>query len=203
MSTGGLRERNKARTREEILGAALGLFETKGYDETTCEDIAAAAGVSARTFFRYFDAKVDVLFAGRSDDTGPFAVIAELLERPATEDPVEAVRQSIQHNPIAVLESQRDLVLRQFRVMMTTPSLATLQLEQFHRFEPQLAAAIAQRTGRRPEDPAARLLAAATACALRLSIERWVASGANPAALRPLVDEAFDLLADGFAALTD
>jgi AcrR family transcriptional regulator len=199
MSPSGLRARNRARTRDDIIEAALGLFEGRGYDATTCEDIAAAADVSVRTFFRYFDAKVDVLVAGRSDEEGPQAVIAEVLDRPAGEQPVAVLRRALRH-PIGVLESQRDLVVRQVRVMMATPSLETFRREQFHRFEDPLAAAIATRLGRQPGDLDARLLAAATAAALRISIERWVASGARQETLRPLVDEAFDRLEHGLRA---
>jgi AcrR family transcriptional regulator len=199
MSPSGLRARNRARTRDDIIEAALGLFEGRGYDATTCEDIAAAADVSVRTFFRYFDAKVDVVLAGRSDEEGPQAVIAEVLDRPAGEQPVAVLRRALRH-PIGVLESQRDLVVRQVRVMMATPSLETFRREQFHRFEDPLAAAIATRLGRQPGDLDARLLAAATAAALRISIERWVASGARQETLRPLVDEAFDRLEHGLRA---
>jgi AcrR family transcriptional regulator len=199
MSPSGLRARNRARTRDDIIEAALGLFEGRGYDATTCEDIAAAADVSVRTFFRYFDAKVDVLVAGRSDEEGPRAVIAEVLDRPAGEQPVAVLRRALRH-PIGVLESQRDLVVRQVRVMMATPSLETFRREQFHRFEDPLAAAIATRLGRQPGDLDARLLAAATAAVLRISIERWVASGARQETLRPLVDEAFDRLEHGLRA---
>jgi len=199
MSQTGLRARNRSRTRDDIVEAALGLFEERGYDATTCEDIAAAADVSARTFFRYFDTKVDVVLAGRTEEEGPQAIIAEVLDRPAGEHPVEVLRQALRH-PVGVVESQRDLVVRQFRVMMATPSLETLRREQFHRFEDPLAAAIATRLGRQPGDLDARLLAAATAAALRISIERWVASGARRGTLRPLLDEAFDRLEHGFGS---
>jgi hypothetical protein len=63
-----------------------------------------------------------------------------------------------------------------------------------------LAAAIATRLGRQPGDLDARLLAAATAAALRISIERWIASGVRRGTLRRLVDEAFDRLEHGLSA---
>ena len=53
----GLRERKKARTRAELQRHALRLFRDRGYAATTVDDIAAAADVSRSTFFRYFRAR--------------------------------------------------------------------------------------------------------------------------------------------------
>jgi AcrR family transcriptional regulator len=55
------------RTRSALLEAALNLFSANGYDATTTDEIAASAGVSARTFFRYFPTKESVLFFGEYD----------------------------------------------------------------------------------------------------------------------------------------
>ncbi|MEZ3161153.1 TetR family transcriptional regulator [Microbacterium sp. BWT-B31] len=58
------RAEQKDRTREEIRRAALDLYETRGFDGTTIDDIAALASVGRRTFFRYFPCKEAVLFDG-------------------------------------------------------------------------------------------------------------------------------------------
>jgi len=62
---GGLpwRERKKADTRERVLDAAMGLFREKGYDQTAVEEITDAAKIAKGTFFNYFGAKEDILYA--------------------------------------------------------------------------------------------------------------------------------------------
>jgi AcrR family transcriptional regulator len=58
----GMMARNQARNREEVVAAAVRLFLERGYDAVSAEEIAVAAGLSRRTFFRYFGSKDDVLF---------------------------------------------------------------------------------------------------------------------------------------------
>ncbi|MBY8879011.1 TetR family transcriptional regulator [Streptomyces sp. PLK6-54] len=85
----GLRERKKAQTRRELRAGAARLFADQGFAGTTVADIAAAANVSERTFFRYFDSKEALLLP---DGEELFARIgAELAARPPREEPVEAV----------------------------------------------------------------------------------------------------------------
>src|SRR5919107_864075 len=87
----GLRERKKAETRRSIQEHALRLFLEKGYDATTVEEIAAAAGVSHMTFFRYFPSKPAVV---ENDDYDP--MIAELIKgRPAGEPPLTAIARAL------------------------------------------------------------------------------------------------------------
>src|SRR5690606_40551331 len=78
------RERKKLETRQALEQAALRLFGEKGYDQTTVEDIAEAADVAVRTFFRYFSSKQDVLFGEDVTDLVG-RLRSELANRPANE----------------------------------------------------------------------------------------------------------------------
>ncbi|OYD67968.1 TetR family transcriptional regulator [Rhodococcus sp. OK302] len=69
----GLRERKKAHTRASIQEHALRLFQERGYDATTVQQIIDACEISESTFFRYFPAKADVVLA---DDFDPLIVEA-------------------------------------------------------------------------------------------------------------------------------
>jgi AcrR family transcriptional regulator len=88
-----LRERKKIQTRAEIFAAAIKLFRAQGYEETTVEQIVAAANYSKATFFRYFASKEDVLF-GDADQR-----LADLKARLATlhgtARPWQAIREAI------------------------------------------------------------------------------------------------------------
>jgi len=189
----GLRERKKARTREAIIDAALDLFERNGYEATTVEDIAAAAEVSPRTFFRYFDSKLDLVMARRGEkhpDLGQ-----ALAARPAGEGLLEAVR--------AVLRTELEeqvgdpLVRREFQVMLTTPGLRRLAREHFHEEEADMVPAVAARLGCDPDDPAAHIATGMIASALWAAIDRWIAEGAGRERLDELLDQAFAALGEG------
>ncbi|EXG82993.1 TetR/AcrR family transcriptional regulator [Cryptosporangium arvum] len=89
----GRRELHKQETRRALQEAAVRLFEQDGYDRTTVRDIAAAAGVTERTFFRYFATKEELVL-GEVLDLLP--VIREaVIERPAGETPYQAVRSAL------------------------------------------------------------------------------------------------------------
>jgi hypothetical protein len=83
MTTGeepGLRERKRARTRQAIAAAALDLFDRQGFAQTTIQQVAEAADVSARTVSGYFPRKEDLAFPGEEEALEALAV--ELEERP-------------------------------------------------------------------------------------------------------------------------
>jgi AcrR family transcriptional regulator len=89
----GRREANKRATRQALQQAADRLFAQQGYAATTVRDIAQAAGVTERTFFRYFTGKDELII---DEALGWLPDLRERLRtRPASEDPVTALRRSV------------------------------------------------------------------------------------------------------------
>jgi len=89
----GRREQHKRVTRAALHEAAQRLFAERGYQQTTVRDIAEAAGVTERTFFRYFGAKEELVLASAGDWLGP--VSAAIRARPDDEDAVTAVQRVV------------------------------------------------------------------------------------------------------------
>jgi AcrR family transcriptional regulator len=150
-----LQERKRRVTRDLIENAALDLFLERGYDETTVDEIAAAAGVSARTFFRYFAAKEDVLFADHRDEFESF--LTSLREQPAGIPAPTRVRQALAAT--AHLDRARAQEARH-RLIATVPAIR----ERMYRLSPDYENAIAddiRRTDPTTSEAAALLAAGA------------------------------------------
>ncbi|CAN3126592.1 HTH tetR-type domain-containing protein [Mycobacterium sp. smrl_JER01] len=150
MTTGerpSLRERKKSRTRETVRREAFRLFQLHGYAQTTVDQIAQAADVSPRTFFRYFPTKESVLF---SDDL--LAPILEaFLAAPAQLSPVAAYRHAAAEVFAAMAGPEFDFVIARQRLLYALPEAKGALWNEHVKAIRLLAAAIAQRL-RRPED---------------------------------------------------
>ncbi|MFI7599840.1 TetR family transcriptional regulator [Actinoplanes sp. NPDC049681] len=157
MTSPGLRERKKARTRAAIREHALRLFEEQGYAATTVDQIAEAADVSPSTFFRYFPAKEDVVLA---DDYDPLLLQA-LRDQPADAHPVEAVKLAIRQVFSAIAADDWAVERRRQRILLSVDDLRARALHQYTSTMGQLAAAVAERAGLPADDFQARVLAGA------------------------------------------
>jgi AcrR family transcriptional regulator len=193
-ATLGLRERNKLRTRQEIADATLQLAAERGLENVTVEQIAAAAEIAPRTFFRYFESKEDALLADHSDR---LALLRQTLrDRPSSEGPLTAVRASILE-VVGDLEDNRELMLCKFELMENSPTLHAQSLEKMAELERTLAEALAERSGVDLErDYRPFVIAAAVCSAMRVAIDRWGASGGD-GNLTEMVERALDLLDGG------
>jgi AcrR family transcriptional regulator len=157
----GLRERKKLRTRATLIQTAAELCERHGYDNTTVDQIAAAADVSPRTFSRYFPTKEAVIFA-IIEDTAAF-VAAELMVLPLDITEYEAmlrahlkaVQPGLDGRPTAIFHSMAALV----RIVNSSASLAVTNIpyRQQHEHFPTVIA-IAKRMGLSTEDDAVHLV---------------------------------------------
>jgi AcrR family transcriptional regulator len=187
----GLRERKKARTRAAIQRHALRLFREQGYYATTVSQIAEAAEVSESTFFRYFPNKEDVVLW---DDFDPRVIEVFRAQPPGTR-PVQALRTAIRE-VLSQLppEDQADLRERT-DLMLAVPELRMTMIEQVASPMRLFAQVLAERSGRRPDDPAVRALVGAI---MGVSIATMFAFAENPDAdMVAMLDEALGYLDAG------
>jgi AcrR family transcriptional regulator len=124
----GLRERKKLRTRRAIAGAALRLFDERGFEETTISDIAAAADVSPRTFFSYFPSKDNVVFAEMDERLAD--VRAGLAERPSGETPLATFRRVAEALLQAIAAEDGEYGAIQVSLIRERPSLQAQALKR-------------------------------------------------------------------------
>ncbi|MFI9379829.1 TetR family transcriptional regulator [Kutzneria sp. NPDC052558] len=166
----GLRERKKQQTRMALVDAALALFETKGFEAATVEEIAAAVDVSPRTFFRYFPAKEAVLLAVHDEE------FARLM---AAVDTAPTLAEAV----VAAIDGDHDRFRRVQELLARTPALHATFLHRSVEQEHELVARLLPPDADPEQTLRTRLLVAATFAALRVAVEDWLATpGADCAA---------------------
>ena len=152
-----LRERKKARTRASIREHALRLFREQGYQATTVEQIAAAAEVSPSTFFRYFPTKEDVVLQDDMD----VRMVEKFAAQPPELAPIPAMRAAMRETWKSFTDEEWELIFEGARLSMTVPEVRARAMHEFSRSISAIAAALAQRVGRSPDDLRVRVLAGA------------------------------------------
>lgn len=198
---GGLRERKKRATRAALAEAAVRLAAEHGAEKVTVEAISAAAGVSVRTFFNYFDTRDDA-FVVIDADAGA-RMRRAVLDAPPALTPLEALREAMAAE-LAEAEQQHELWRLHAEVLHASPHLLARGVGAHMAAEAGLADAIAERLRGTGADGAApglypRLLAAVAGAAVRTSVEHWSAHQ-QEAAFIDVFHEVFTLLAAGLPA---
>lgn len=196
-----LRERNRERTRQDIERAAFALFASQGFEETTIEQIAAAAGISPRTFFRHFPTKEAVVFADHDRN------VARLRVALAVADPRQPLLDRIRTAILVVQDPGRNAQreLTRAHLASESPTVRAHLYGLVEELEMVVVDAIAAELG--STDQAwgqAHLMAGAVFGTLR-GARRAAGSipGADP---QRLLTDAFDLVERGFGrhrALTE
>jgi AcrR family transcriptional regulator len=146
------------------------LFEQRGYNDTTVADIAHAAGLTKRTFFRYFADKREVLFAG--SDMLQTELVAAVEAAPADARPFEAAAIGLEATA-PFFQERRDFSVRRQRVIDSSPELQERELIKRERLAHAVAAALHRRGA---EEPAASLAAQTAMAVFHVAFTRWVSS---------------------------
>jgi AcrR family transcriptional regulator len=185
------RAEKKAATKHAIQDHALRLFVEKGYDATTVEEIAAAAGVSHMTFFRYFPRKEEVV---EYDEYDP--LLEDLIAaRPPDEAPITAVHNALRVGLQQVLTTDREARLIRTRLILDNPVLRSRNLVAQDTTRDLFARALARRGGLAEPDLAATVQASAALGAIAPALTAWAEDG--EADLIALIDSAFTALEFG------
>ncbi|WP_329116656.1 TetR/AcrR family transcriptional regulator [Streptomyces sp. NBC_01353] len=189
-----LRERKKLRTRAAIRKATYRLVAEQGYEAATVERIAAAADVSPSTVVRYFPVKEDILLTDESD-----AVLdARLRARPADEEPLESLRAVVLDAVATAFADEPEETRLRARVMVEVPAVRARLTETAAETAQLLARALAERTGREPDDLEVRVFTAAVLGALREATVYWAERGQTDDLVR-LLDRTVDTLKGGLS----
>jgi AcrR family transcriptional regulator len=185
------RERKKAATKHAIQDHALRLFVEKGYDATTVEEIAAAAGVSHMTFFRYFPRKEEVV---EYDEYDP--LLEDLIAaRPADEAPLTALHNAIRTGLETVLTTDREALRVRTRLILNNAVLRSRNLIAQDATRDLFARALARRAGRSAPELADTVQASAALGAIGPALTAWADD--EDADLVALTDSAFTALKAG------
>lgn len=184
----GLRERKRRETRQRITDAGMRLFIEQGIDATTIDQIAAAAGISRRTFFHYFTAKDEILLSLQS---GMGAMIAAAVrDAPHGKRPIDAVRDALVQ--VCATIPAADMIAID-RLMRASAAVQARKQASYVQHEQDLFAALRERWPQPGRETALRLVAMLAIGAVRLATDTLSREGGKRP-LAELLDEAFDAL---------
>jgi mycofactocin system transcriptional regulator len=187
--------RRRATSRAELERAAFALFAAQGFDATTVDEIAAAAGIGRRTFFRYFPSKNDIPWGNFEDELERMRV--RLKACPPEIPLMDAIRVAlIDFNRVA--PAQVPLHRRRMELILRVPTLLAHSTLRFTAWREVVAEFAAERTGRRPDDLAPQTIAHAVLGVAVAAYEHWLDDPGSD--LGTLLDNAMRQLAAAFGA---
>lgn len=192
----------RLKMRRELAAAAMELFATKGYEATTVDEIAAAAGVARRTFFRHFRSKEEAIFPDH-DDTLVRAE-AVLNAAPPHEHPLDTVCRGIKE-VMRMYASSPAVSVERYRLTREVPTLREREIASVARYERLFTRYLLGHFDERDhhdgnDDPLlAEVAASAVVTAHNHVLRRWLRAGGQ-GDVEAQLDHAFAIVRDTFGS---
>jgi AcrR family transcriptional regulator len=176
-------------TRERLQAVSLRLFAEQGFERTTVAEIAAAADVTERTFFRHFADKREVLFGGQDDFLALFT--DPIRAAPADVAPFDLIAQSLEGAGAFFPDERRAWSRMRQPIIDAEPSLMERELGKLATLTVRLGEVLRDRG---VPEPAATLAAETGVTVFHLSFQQWIAPGEDRT-LAAIARERLDALA--------
>ncbi|SHK58364.1 transcriptional regulator, TetR family [Pseudonocardia thermophila] len=172
----GRSEAGRAEVRRELVAAAVAQFTEHGYDETTVDAIAAAAGVGRRTFFRYFRSKEEAI---SPDHTAGLARVADVFETAHPSEPPALVALRAGETVFDLYTEDPALSVARYRLTHQVPALRDRESASVDHYRRLLTRHLRKRLADDPDgDLRAAVVGAAVVAAHNLALRTWLAAGA-------------------------
>jgi len=185
--------RKRVTSRAKLENTAFGLFADRGFDHVTVDDIAAAAGIGRRTFFRYFPSKNDIPWGAFEAELDRMR--ARLKACPPEVPLMDAIRLAlVDFNRVS--PAQAPMHRRRMELILRVPTLLAHSTLRFTAWREVIAEFVAERTGLRPGDLAPQAIAHAVLGVAVAAYEHWLDD--RSADLGALLDDAMRQLDEAF-----
>ncbi len=191
-----LRRRRRTRTKLSVQTEALRLFAAKGYQQTSVDEIAHAAAISPRTFFRYFPCKEDVVLWDEYDELTPH----ELWHTSLGGDPFAQLIRRVRDVTAEAYRSDPQRLLARARLSFTVPDIRARFVDRQLSMIGPYFAELGDALGVRRDDLSLAMTFAAVYAAFLVALERWQRHDGREDLLA-LVDDALAALADSASRL--
>jgi AcrR family transcriptional regulator len=160
------------------VAAAVALFRSRGYEETTIDDIAAAAGVGRRTFFRYFRSKEDAI---SPDHEAGLARVAEIFETAHPTEPIASLVLRAGETVFGLYFEDPQLSVARYRLTHEVPALRDRESASVDHYRRLFNRHLRRRLTDEPDgELRAAVTAAAVVAAHNVALRGWLAAGAPP-----------------------
>ncbi|MCL3863082.1 TetR family transcriptional regulator [Actinotalea sp. K2] len=188
----GLRERKRIAAMRRIQSEALDLFDARGFDGVTVEEIAEASEVSPSSVYRYFGTKEQLVLWDEWDPQ-----MAPLVRAGTGASPLLALR-GVMLGVVESMSAQDELrIRRRMQLVMATPTVEAASARHAYAVSEELGALLAERLGRTSVDLHVQVLAHAVVGALVGALHHWHGTGFREP-LREVLDQCFAVLEVGF-----